>query len=432
MEIEVDALPVNFLAEDAINLKAKSEKLVEFPVDKIVVKIDRNRRDDLKSYDPEKNPDLKKMVRSMKDDGWIPGSFPYLHQNTIEVNGNKDIEVLIGHIRVTAAKLAGLPKIPAILATGLTEAEKLLVVMSPPEQSAEEIGHFKEYKALKGSMGDARIADRIRVTKNKIQEFRALDALPVEAQEMFFQYHRGVKMPFPMGRKAILALNAARLRDAKGTTLDESGIETPEEKPVRLPDRNPLGGVEYHTQLAKFKKDGVKDGPSVTAKSLADQADGIKSTVVRDLIYGLAGTKGFDPSATKLKAIDMTTKYQLLLDLKIQQPHLAALINVPETGSTVDDVQRADDLAKFIATAVEEYTILFPDRDPLPKWAIADVNKPVVKVDYEGTLPPEEVPPIDVEVKEESPVTQVHSEVTTEVRSDSPELVGSRKSRNRR
>ena len=418
----------NQISEELTYLKsATGQKLVDFPVKDLTILYKRNVRDDLKTYD-EDNPKMVKLVNSMKTEGYHLGQPILVHKNTVALNGNTNNEVLKGHRRATAARYAKLLTVPAIVISGLTEEQKMKIIVEAPPVAINKIGEFKAVQALKGKMGDQRIADAIGIKKNAVQEWRYLDALPQPLQEMWYSHIRGVKTAFPVGRPAILALHAAKLRDHEGITLDALGVESP--PMVERIDLNPLGGPEYRKVFDRLVNEGIAPTTTVSKKTLNDTADGIKDDVVRTLIYGLADKPGVDRGKAIDTALDLTGRMQRLLRLVIKEPHLAMLINFPETSDPALDKARQDTLVTFISNAVELVLAQDPDLSPLVQWAKDDANK-VKYGAYEGALPPaestppaESVPAIDVVVTPEPEVIKVTSEsgVTTAVRADSAEV----------
>jgi hypothetical protein len=357
----------------------------------------------------------------MKAEGFLLGQWVLLHQNTKEINGNTDVEVLSGHRRTTAAKFADLLTIPAVMISGLTEEQKKTIIVQPPPVEIAKIGEFKAVQILVGQMGQKKIGQRIGIEQNAVQEYCALNALPKALQDRWYAYVRNPsKAPFPLGRKAILALYGAKLRDDKGETLDAEG----KAYKVREPNLSAEGGVEYHTLLNSYINGGIKEAPRVSAKTLNDIAAGIKDDTVLDMVHGLAGKEGVDSQKAIKKALDLTGRMTNLLRLKVKNSILATFLTFPESTDPVEDRKRQQVLADLISDALDAF--VGPNNDPRTAWAVADVNKPDV-VDssepvsgYEGALPP-----IEVAVNPNPEMMKITSEagVTTEVRADSSTLV---------
>jgi hypothetical protein len=396
-------------------------KLVDFPVNKIVVNIARNNRDEQDTYDPE-FPEMKKLINDMKVYGYLPGQEVLLHQNAVELNGNTDVEAILGHRRSTAAKYAELTTIPAILISGLNEEQKKALIVEPDRVKIKKIGEFKAVQSLVGKMGDQRIADRVGIKKNAVQDYRFLHALPLAAQELWRSYARGNDIGFPFGRPAIQALHAAMIRDWEGKTLSSDGTDVTS---GRLPNRDANGGPEYFKALDKLKNEGVPPATTVSKKSVKALATGIKDATIRGLLLAVAEEPGTDITKSVQEALDITGRMQNLLHLEVKSVHLRTLINFPETSSPSLDEARMKQLVELIEDALDAY--VNTGNDPMIAWVTDDAHKPKFITapsepvsGYEGALPP-----IDVEVNPNPEMIKVTSEagVTSEVRADNHSVV---------
>jgi hypothetical protein len=417
----------NQIAQELTYLKsATGQKLVEFPLKDLTILVKRNFRDekDMKIYE-EKYPKMLELVKSIKTEGYHLGQPILVHKNSIAMHGNTNNEVLKGHRRSFAAGYAGLLTVPAIVISGLTEEQKLKIIAEKPPEAIGKIGEFKAVQALKGKMGDQKMADLIGIKKNAVQEWRYLDALPTPLQEMWYSYVRGGKTAFPVGRPAITSLYFAMLRDHKGTTLDALGVESPP-VPERI-DLNPLGGPEYKKTFDKLVTDGIPASSTVSKKTLKDTAEGIKDDVIRNLVYGLADQPGVDRGKAIDTALDLTGRMRTLQRLEVKDPHLAMLLHFPGSDDPALDRARQNELIKLIEDALEMFVGLHPERSPLAGWEKDDAQKPKFEQlpsAYEGALPPTDVPPIDVEVTPDPNMINIISETgaVTSVRDDSSEV----------
>jgi ParB-like nuclease family protein len=355
-------------AEYSFIKSATPPKYIDFPTAKIVVDRVRNGRDeelDVSVYDI-KNASMAALVASMKVEGFLITQPVVLHQNSMEMHGNRNVEVLIGHRRVTAAGYAGLATVPAIMISGLTEDKKLALLMDPVREPIKDIGNFKLVRKFKGKMGMKKLAEKLGITKNRAQELSYVDDLPTDFQEMWKSYVRGVKTPFPCGRPTIMSLHAAMNRDHAGTTLNELGVESAPD--VNQIDLNPLGGPEYHKAFAKLMSEGAPTQSNVNRKALINTGTSVKDTVVRNLIYGLAEHGNVDAGAALHKVVDISERFNNLLTLRNICKQLQVLINFPTTEDRKLDDLRQQELAEFISNAVLYYLNQFPSSDPTTYW----------------------------------------------------------------
>ncbi len=401
--LEVSEIPDNQIGADFAWIKSKTTpKLVYLDPNEVIVDINRNHRDDRKTYDRD-YPAMKTMVEDMQGPtGWILGSICIFHERP---DGKK--EAVRGHRRTMAARYAGLKKIPGILISGLTDEQIKVVIAETPPEVIGPIGEFKAVRDLVGKMGDQRIADYLRIKggKNKVQEYRALNDLPISLQERWKQHTRKIKGKFPIGREQIFKLWAARNRDWGGQYIGADG--KPTEKDVTLIDRNPEGGPEYLRVLNEYESVGVADKNVVNRKSVKNFAGGVKIPIVRDLILGIADEPGIDGGKALRETIDVVTKFNNLVTHKITHPLLLAFVNGFDSSDA--DLNRAQHrvVKEVVEDAIKEYLDLHPQFDPLVQFDADVAHK------YEGALPPvvEEITPV---VEEITPVVEEITPVVEE------------------
>jgi hypothetical protein len=406
------------LAADFIGITPTSERLADVPLKKITCNLARNPRDEGGETYKLSFPPMAKLVRSMKDEGYLPGQRVLLHQNTMAHQGNLNLEMVIGHRRFFGAGYAGLEKIPAVIITGLTNRQIYNLIVDPVRVEYGPIGEFKAVRdlILNEGLGQGRIMDRLNLKSNQVQEYRCLSKLPEPLIEAWFKQKRGgdKKVPFNINREAILSLYAAKLRDEGGTnpTFTPEGVKLAktivgkEEVDSGLPacfDVN--GGPEYWAAYELLKNPAPKTVPAFTPASVKALADSCSNQEVRDLLLGISGD--IPNPGQHLNTVKATVgRYDYLKKLSITEPHLAMLIK--SIGPDASDVEkdRFNVLVKGIVDAIELYFDLHPERDPLPVWAKEDAPETPVDESVVTETPVIETPVIETPIEPESVVTE--------------------------
>ncbi len=355
------------------------EKLADVPISKLKMDLDRNKRDRQTAYDFKKNMKNKADLATMLTTGIMPGFRVLVHQNTMDLQGNEDIQVIDGHRRVHLCKEAGFPLVPCLVITGATNDQILNMIQNPPPQDPGKIGRLKALENMirSGQTDKASLCTRCEIAPSDLQEYRTILRLPVSYRQMWESYQRqktkNTDVLFTPTRDATLALFAEQTADEKGCPNDQG---KPTKPPVLTPE-----GPRYKALFDSFCLAGVVPKNKVNATSLIEYAAGIPAhPTVQAMVRGLAKMDGVDRESAIAKVMNVTDTFERLQALakRLDHPALSALIDGPEGD---DDVQRAaklEAIATVFVNAYDHFIGLHPDRDPLIVKAPA-VKAPAVK-----------------------------------------------------